>query len=90
MSPEARAGRVINNLGEFNGLLFIGRVGIEKGGQKPDGTFWPDKNTLVAAITPDKKEWKPLEQAPPFNGGGTSKTPAMPAAAPITRPEWAQ
>jgi len=87
MSPEARAARTIG-LGELNGLLFIGKIGVEKGGQKPDGTNWPDKNTLIAAVTPDKKEWRRIEQAPPFDGGGTS-TPSTPAA-PITRPEWAQ
>ena len=45
-----------------------------------------DSNYRVV-ITPDKKEWHPVEQAPPFNGGGGA-TPSS-SAPPIKKPEWA-
>jgi len=92
VSPQARAARTVS-LKQFEGMTFIGKIGIEKGKPKNDGTgeSWPDKNVLAAVITPDKKEWHPSEQPPPFNGGGggaPSSAPSSPAA-PIGRPEWA-
>jgi hypothetical protein len=96
MSPAAQAARTVS-LGQFEGKTFIGKVGIEKGKPKNDGTGenWPDKNILAGVITPDKKDWHPSEQPPPFNGGGstataTPSTPASPQSAPpIARPGWA-
>jgi hypothetical protein len=92
-SAEARAARTVS-IKQFQGILFIGRIGIEKGGpNKRDGGFWPDKNCLASVITCDKKEWHPVEQPPPFNGGGSSAgaPPTTPpsSAPPIQRPGWA-
>jgi hypothetical protein len=99
MSPEARTARTVS-LGDFNGLSFVARIGVEKGGAKkdkngtPTGDYYDDKNTLAAAIPPGHKDWHPVEQTPPFNGGGaqaTAPTGAAPAnaAPPIARPGWA-
>jgi hypothetical protein len=98
MSPAGRAARTVS-LRDFDGITFIAKIGIEKGGPKKDsngaltGEFYDDKNILAAVITPDKKEWHPIEQAPPFNGGGaqTATSAAAPTetAPPITRPGWA-
>jgi hypothetical protein len=89
VSPQARAARTVE-LERFDGLVFIAKIGIEKGAAKKDGsgTFWDDKNTLDGVITPDKKEWHPIEQPPPFDSGAAPASSA-PAAAPIKRPEWA-
>ena len=91
LSSQARAARTVS-LKQFEGMSFIGRSGIEKGRPRNDssGENWPDKNILAAVITPDKKEWHPVEQPPPFNGGG-SGAQAAPAetASPIARPGWA-
>jgi hypothetical protein len=92
LSPQARAARTIN-LKDFEGKTFIGKIGIEKGKPKNDGSGenWPDKNILAGVITPDKKDWHPCEQPPPFNGGGAGAQAAAPsnAAPPIARPGWA-
>jgi hypothetical protein len=91
VSPQARAARTVS-LKQFEGMTFIGKIGIEKGKPKNDGTgeSWPDKNILAAVMTPDKKEWHPSEQPPPFNGGGSGAQAASPSAAPpIERPGWA-
>jgi hypothetical protein len=91
VSPEARAKRTVS-LKQFEGVTFIAKIGIEKGRPKNDGSGenWPDKNILAAVITPDKKEWHPVEQPPPFNGGGAAPSSAAPASAPpIARPGWA-
>jgi hypothetical protein len=88
LSPEARAARTVS-LKEFDNLIFIAKIGVEKGKPKNynSGDSYPDKNILAAVITPDKKEWHPVEQAPPFNGGGGA-TPSS-SAPPIKKPEWA-
>jgi hypothetical protein len=98
VSPEARAART-RSYKELEGLVFIGKIGIEKGAPKNDGSgeSWPDKNILAAIITPDRREWHPVTQPPPFNGGGPPTSgPAEPSGSapptstpPITRPGWA-
>jgi hypothetical protein len=92
-SPKARATRNVS-LGQLEGITFIGKIGIEKGGPKNDGSGenWTDKNILMGVITPDKKDWHPVEQPPPFNGGnsgGAAPTAPSGSAPPIERPEWA-
>src|SRR5215472_6215332 len=86
-SAEARAARTVS-LKWFDGKNFIAKIGIEKGGPKKDGSGnYPDKNVLASVITPDKAEWHPVEQPPPFDGGGsgpTGSTPSTPAA-PVER-----
>jgi hypothetical protein len=93
VSPQARAARTVS-LKQFEGMTFVGKIGIEKGKPKNNGTSesWPDKNILAAVITPDKKEWRASEQPPPFNGGNSeTAAPATPAgsAPPVARPGWA-
>jgi len=91
LTPQARAARTVS-LKQFEGMSFIGRIGIEKGRPRNDGSGenWPDKNILAAVITPNKKDWHPVEQPPPFNGGGGGAQ-AAPAetASPIARSGWA-
>src|SRR5262249_5030850 len=92
-SPQARAARTVS-LKQFEGMSFIGRIGIEKGRPKNDGSGekWSDKNILAVVITPDMKEWHPVEQPPPFDGRNSgARAPAAPSgsAPPIARPVWA-
>ena len=88
VSLQARAARTVS-LKQFDSMSFVGKIGIEKGRPKNDGTGenWSDKNILAAVVTPDKKEWHPVTQPPPFNGGSTA--PPSTAAPPIERPGWA-
>jgi hypothetical protein len=91
VSPQARAARTVS-LKQFEGMTFIAKIGIEKGGARKDEPGnWPDKNILAGVITPDRKEWHPVEQPPPSNGGGSasSATPPPSSAPPIARPGWA-
>jgi hypothetical protein len=88
------------DLKDFNNIIFIAKIGVEKGTPKTDGSGgnWSDKNVLAAVITPDKTDWHPIEQPPPFNGGGATGAPtgdgSTPAtstdAQPITPPAWAR
>jgi len=74
---------------------------VRKGGPKNDGSgeSWADKNVLLGAIGPEHKEWHPVEQPPPFNGGGAGAiaTPSAaapadsaPGSTPITPPAWSR
>jgi hypothetical protein len=89
VSPQARQARTIE-LKELDGMTFIAKIGVEKG--KPrDGTGdnYPDKNILAAVITPDKREWHPVEQPPPWNGGGSGGAPPTTPTSGIAKPVWA-
>jgi hypothetical protein len=91
VSPQARAARTVA-LKDFDNLTFIAKIGVEKGKPKNDGTgeSYPDRNVLAAVITPDKREWRSVEQAPPWNGGGGGAAPASGSSAPsIPKPAWA-
>jgi hypothetical protein len=98
VTPQARAART-KSYKELEGLNFLGKIGIEKGAPKNDGSGenWPDKNILAAIITPDRREWHPVTQPPPFNGSGPAMSgSAAPSSSapptsmpPISRPGWA-
>jgi hypothetical protein len=95
MSPQARTARTAE-LKDFDDVIFIAKIGVEKGEPRNDGSGdnYSDKNILAAIITPDKKDWHPVEQPPPWNGGsgGSTEAPAAPAASgagPVTKPAWA-
>jgi hypothetical protein len=100
VSPQAREAYRAD-LKDFDGLMFIAKIGIEKGKPKNAGSNenWPDKNVLAAVITPDKADWHQVTQAPPFNSGGNSSatapssspTPGAPGnSPPIAPPAWAR
>ena len=89
------------SLKDFDNLILIAKIGVRKGGPKNDGSgeSWADKNVLLSAIGPEHKEWHPVEQPPPFNGGGAGAiaTPSAaapadsaPGSTPITPPAWSR
>jgi hypothetical protein len=89
VSPEARAARTVK-LAHFDGMRFIGKIGIEKGKDKGNGTgSYNDRNILLTVITPDRKDWHSVEQVPqaPRSPAGASAAPSSPAA--IAKPAWA-
>jgi hypothetical protein len=99
-SPQARAGYMAD-LKDFDGLMFIAKIGVEKGKAKDDGSGenFADKNVLLSVITPDKAGWHSVTQAPPFDGGGNGAAApgsSPPSGAPpsgnppIAPPDWAR
>ena len=89
-SPEARTKRS-KTLKGFEGICFLGRVGIEKGKKKDDGSgeFYRDKNVLDGVITPDKPNYRGPPQQEWSQSTGPVSPSSSPAAAPITKPNWA-
>jgi hypothetical protein len=88
-SDSAKAARRINSYGELDGLQFLAKIGIEKGSAKPGGGNYPDKNCIAEVITPDRQEWRKIEQTPGPKGSGP-KGPSGPSSssAVVTRPDW--
>jgi hypothetical protein len=87
-SERAKQARQIAGYGDFDGLRFIGRIGVE-----PPQNGYKAKNTLDEVITPDRKEWQKVEQVAQSPGREqTSSAPATTASssAKIERPEWAK
>jgi len=56
-SDAAKNARRVNSWGDFDGVRFVAKIGVEKG---KDG--YKDKNNLEAAVTPDRKAWVKVEQ----------------------------
>ena len=83
-SDAAKAARRVASWGDFDGLRFVAKIGIEKG---KDG--YKDKNTLDAAITPDRKAWVKVEQVAK-TASTVSPAVAAAASAPAAgKPAWA-
>jgi hypothetical protein len=83
-SAEAREKRKAS-IADFDGLTFIGKVGIEPGTPRGNGENYPDKNYLEAVITPDKTGWHSVEQAPRPQAPSSGEA----AVVPIKKPAWA-
>lgn len=85
-SDAAKAARCINHYGDFDGIRFVAKIGVEKG---KDG--YKDKNTLDAAVTPDRKAWVKVEQvAKPQTMAAPSIAAAAASAPAAGKPAWAQ
>jgi len=88
-SETAKAGRRLNNWGDFDGIRFVAKIGIEKA---KEGTNFKDKNILDAAITPDRKAWVKVEQvkkpsaAPVVVAAAVAEKTASGA---VKKPAWA-
>jgi hypothetical protein len=80
MSEAAKKARVVE-YADFDGLRFLARIGVE-----PARDNYRAKNFIAEVITPERKEWQPVEQAaqPPHAAGAASAQPAA-----ITKPAWA-
>lgn len=85
-SDNAKAARRVSSWGDFDGLRFVAKIGIEKG---KDG--YKDKNTLDLAVTPDRKAWVKVEQvAKQQTFQQASAPPAQAAVAGAKqKPSWA-
>ena len=81
-SEAAKKARLVSGYGDFSGIEFVGKIGIEKGSQG-----YSDKNKLVAAIGPESAVYADAKA-----GGGnvtpiTNATPAASAGGAV--PKWA-
>ena len=52
-------------LSHFVGARFLAELAIERGGKKPDGTNWPDKNIIGKVLRVGDPGYRQLEQTTP-------------------------
>jgi hypothetical protein len=88
-SDEAAKARRVESFGDFDGMRFIGRIGVE-----PARNGYKAKNTLDRAITPDSQDWRRVEQmhqspSKAAPAAGAKPTASSAPAAQIARPKWA-
>jgi hypothetical protein len=92
VSAEARKARTAE-YGDFDGLRFVAKIGVEKGRARNDGSGenYPDRNYVAAVITPDRRDWHAVEQVPrPAGSAGPATGDGAAVATPIAKPAWAQ
>jgi hypothetical protein len=84
-SDAAKQARRIDTYGDLDALAFVAKIGVEAARDN-----YQAKNVLLAAVTPDMRDWHPVEQAAkaPSSAGGSGPAPAA-IPAKIERPKWA-
>jgi hypothetical protein len=83
-SDAAVKARMVADYSEFDGIKFIGRIGVELG-----KNGYAAKNTLLEVITPDRKTWHAVEQVKGAERSAQSSAASEPAQV-IGRPRWAK
>lgn len=88
-SEAAKNARRLNSWGDLDGIRFVAKIGIEKGKEG-----YKDKNTLAAAVTPDRQAWSKVEQIAKPAGtvntiGQAAQAAVANAAAAAGKPAWA-
>jgi hypothetical protein len=79
VSEAAKKARVVE-YADFNGIRFLAQIGVE-----PAKGDYRAKNFLAQIITPERKEWQPVEQvAQPMPAAVARPTKE------IVKPAWAQ
>jgi hypothetical protein len=87
-SEAAAQARRAAGWSDFDGIRFMARVGIE-----PARGQYRAKNVLLEIITPDRQEWRRIEQVPqaPKPAAQAAGSAVAPLAAPPTsKPAWAK
>lgn len=87
MSEAACTKRRVQSFGEFDQMVFVAKIGIEKG---KDG--YQDKNKILAVITPDKAEYQQIMNGQPVTSGAAaapSPWTAQQGNSGTSAPSWA-
>ena len=91
--PEVEAKLGAFDYGTLHKLRVIGKIGVERGGlNQTTGEKYPDRNTVVAGVTKDQKEWAQWGQVvQDIDDGleGAMASTSAPPASSIDPPPWA-
>ena len=81
------------DFGTLQGLRVIGKIGVERGGlNQATGEKYQDRNTVVAGVTKDAKEWAQwgaVVQDIDDGLAGAMPSPSSPPVPPMDPPPWA-
>jgi hypothetical protein len=83
-SEAAKQARQVVGYQDFDGLRFVGRIGIE-----PARDNYPAKNILLDAVTPDRTDWHRVEQIAKQTSAPAAMGAAKVELAKVVRPAWA-
>jgi hypothetical protein len=83
VSEAAKAARNAEYI-DFDGLRFMCRLGVE-----PAQGEYKAKNNIAEVITPDKTQWRSIEQQPKGGPGNTPNGSPGNTPTPIKKPGWA-
>jgi hypothetical protein len=79
--------------GTLNNLRVIGKIGVERGGlNQATGEKYQDRNTVIAGVTKDQKEWAqwgPVVQDIDDGLAGAMPSPSPAPVPPMDPPPWA-
>jgi hypothetical protein len=84
-SDAAQQARLVAGYGDFDGLRFVARIGIE-----PPQNGYRAKNTLDQIITPDRTDWHPVQQVAKAGSTSTGPTAGKAEPAKVAKPSWAK
>jgi hypothetical protein len=84
-SEAAQQARCVAGYGDFDGLRFVARIGIE-----PPQNGYKAKNTLDQIITPDRTDWHAVEQVAKAGSTPIAQTAGKAEPAKIAKPSWAK
>jgi hypothetical protein len=86
VSEAAKSARCLTGYSDLDGVRFLCRIDVE-----PARGEYKAKNILGEIITPDRKEWRPIEQeARQAKPDGADATPTGTGVQTIKKPEWAR
>lgn len=89
-SPTAIAQRSGAELSHFVGARFLAELAIERGGKKPDGTNWPDKNIIGKVLRVGDPGYRQLEQTTPAPAAQPTPQPTPSVVQlEVAKPGWA-
>jgi hypothetical protein len=84
-SEVAQQARRVAGYGDFDGLRFIARIGVE-----PPQNGYKAKNTLDQIITPDRTDWHAVEQIAKVGSTSTAPTAGKAEPTKVAKPSWAK
>jgi hypothetical protein len=84
-SESAQQARLVASYGDFDGIRFMARIGVE-----PPQNGYKAKNTLDQIITPDRTDWHAVEQVAKAGSTSTAPTAGKTEPAKIAKPSWAK
>jgi hypothetical protein len=84
VSEAAKTARIAA-YADFDGMRFMAKIGLE-----PAQNGYKAKNILSEAITPDRQEWRPIEQVAKAAADAATKPVITSPTGVIAKPEWAR
>jgi hypothetical protein len=93
-SDATKAKRNLRGFRDLDGIEFFARLGVERGGETPDGGQYRDRNRIDHVIVPGELHYPALkagQEVAPAPSAATGNAAARPSAPPVqAKPPWQQ